>query len=110
MAKKPSALAGIFDDEPVEPALATVAEPVPEPPTAAARRRSRRAADTSAPATPARRSSHPGKKPVLIHIPEDMHRALRQLSVEEGGEPLTVITERLLRQYLVKRGHTRFAP
>jgi hypothetical protein len=47
---------------------------------------------------------------VLIHIPEDMHRTLRQLSVEEGGEPLTVITERLLRQYLVTRGHTRFAP
>src|SRR3546814_14278095 len=44
--------------------------------------------------SPARRSSHPGKKPVLIHIPEDMHRTLRQLSVEEGGEPLTVITER----------------
>jgi hypothetical protein len=42
---------------------------------------------------------------VLIHIPEDMHRTLRQLSVEEGGEPLTVITERLLRQYLVQRGH-----
>src|SRR3546814_11375641 len=60
--------------------------------------------------SPARRSSHPGKKPVLIHIPEDMHRTLRQLSVEEGGEPLTVITERLLRQYLVTRGHTRFAP
>ena len=47
---------------------------------------------------------------MLIHIPEDMHRTLRQLSVEEGGEPLTVITERLLRQYLVTRGHTRFAP
>ena len=61
-------------------------------------------------AAPTRRSSHPGKKPVLIHIPEDMHRTLRQLSVEEGGEPLTVITERLLRQYLVKRGHTKFAP
>ncbi|WP_066768185.1 hypothetical protein [Sphingobium sp. CCH11-B1] len=95
MAKKPSALASIFDDEAEEPALASVP---------------RRSADTPTPATPARRSSHPGKKPVLIHIPEDMHRALRQLSVEEGGEPLTVITERLLRQYLVKRGHTRFAP
>ena len=58
----------------------------------------------------AKKDSHPGKKPVLIHIPEDMHRALHQLSVEEGGEPLTVITERLLRQYLVTRGHTRFAP
>jgi len=112
MARKPSALAGIFDDEPEEPAPAPapVADPVPEPSRAVAPRRSRRAADAPAPASPARRSSHPGKKPVLIHIPEDMHRALRQLSVEEGGEPLTVITERLLRQYLVKRGHTRFAP
>lgn len=105
MAKKPSALAGIFDDEPEqEPPAAPVPQPVAAP------RRPRRATDTLAPATPARRSSHPGKKPVLIHIPEDMHRALRQLSVEEGGEPLTVITERLLRQYLVTRGHTRFAP
>jgi hypothetical protein len=110
MAKKPSALASIFDDEAEEPAPAPVIAPAPEPQRAAAPRRSRRSGDTPAPATPARRSSHPGKKPVLIHIPEDMHRALRQLSVEEGGEPLTVITERLLRQYLVKRGHTRFAP
>lgn len=106
MARKPSALAGIFDDEAVEPAPV----PAPEPRPVVSSRRSQRPADAPAPATPARRSSHPGKKPVLIHIPEDMHRALRQLSVEEGGEPLTVITERLLRQYLVKRGHTRFAP
>jgi hypothetical protein len=111
MAKKPSALAGIFDDEP-EPAPQPVSVAVPEPEPEAERRRaavrkSHQLAETSA---PARRSSHPGKKPVLIHIPEDMHRTLRQLSVEEGGEPLTVITERLLRQYLVKRGHTRFAP
>ena len=110
MAKKPSALASIFDDEAEEPAPAPVAAPVPEPQRAAAPRRSRRSADTLASAAPPPRSSHPGKKPVLIHIPEDMHRALRQLSVEEGGEPLTVITERLLRQYLVTRGHTRFAP
>lgn len=95
MAKKPSALAGIFDEEAKDSAPDSVPELVHEPQWAAA---------------PRRRSSHPGKKPVLIHIPEDMHRALRQLSVEEGGEPLTVITERLLRQYLVKRGHTRFAP
>ena len=110
MARKPSALAGIFDDEPAEliPTPAPVADPVPEPSRVATPRRLRRAADAATPA--ARRSSHPGKKPVLIHIPEDMHRALRQLSVEEGGEPLTVVTERLLRQYLVKRGHTRFAP
>ena len=112
MAKKPSALASIFDDEAEEPepAPAPVVVPAPEPQRAAAPRRSRRSADTPAPAAPTPRSSHPGKKPVLIHIPEDMHRALRQLSVEEGGEPLTVVTERLLRQYLVKRGHTRFAP
>tara|TARA_B100000749_G_scaffold280553_1_gene277235 strand:- start:354 stop:698 length:345 start_codon:yes stop_codon:yes gene_type:complete len=113
MAKKTSALAGIFDDEPEAPAPAPAPTPVADAtpaPQPAAPRRSRRAADTPAPAAPARRSSHPGKKPVLIHIPEDMHRTLRQLSVEEGGEPLTVITERLLRQYLVQRGHTRFAP
>ena len=110
MAKKPSALASIFDDEPEEQALAPAPEPAPEPQRSVAPRRSQRAADVSGPTAPTSRSSHPGKKPVLIHIPEDMHRALRQLSVEEGGEPLTVITERLLRQYLVKRGHTRFAP
>lgn len=111
MVKKTSALAGIFDDEPEAPtpAPAPVADAIPAPQPAAPRQ-SRRAADTVPPAAPARRSSHPGKKPVLIHIPEDMHRTLRQLSVEEGGEPLTVITERLLRQYLVKRGHTKFAP
>jgi hypothetical protein len=108
MAKRPSALASIFDDEPEQAAAAPIAEAAPEPQQAVAPRRSRRSAET--PVVPARRSSHPGKKPVLIHIPEDMHRALRQLSVEEGGEPLTVVTERLLRQYLVKRGHTRFAP
>lgn len=106
MAKKSSALAGIFDDEP-EPA-ASQAESLPAVPTrAASAPRLRGRVD---PPAPSRRSSHPGKKPVLIHIPEDMHRTLRQLSVEEGGEPLTVVTERLLRQYLVQRGHARFAP
>lgn len=117
MAKKPSALAGIFDDEPTaetpapSPIAAEVA-PQPAPPrTPAKAARGGGQGTRSAPAdSPARRSSHPGKKAVLIHIPEDMHRTLRQLSVEEGGEPLTVITERLLRQYLVQRGHTRFAP
>ncbi len=110
MAKKPSALAGIFDDEPEAVSVPEEVAPVPEPETQIKRSpasRSRRSVEAAA---PARRSSHPGKKPVLIHIPEDMHRTLRQLSVEEGGEPLTVITERLLRQYLVKRGHTKFAP
>ncbi len=112
MARKPSALAGIFDDEIIEaaPVAAPAVDRAPESVRESAPRRGRRATDASASATPVQRSSHPGKKPVLIHIPEDMHRALRQLSVEEGGEPLTVITERLLRQYLVKRGHTRFAP
>ncbi len=110
MAKKLSALAGIFDEEPEEVALAPASDATTEPLRAVAPRQSRRSANVPAPAAPIRRSSHPGKKPVLIHIPEDMHRALRQLSVEEGGEPLTVVTERLLRQYLVKRGHSRFAP
>ena len=114
MAKKPSALASVFDDEVEEPVQTTAAVPTPEPRQGATARRSRRPAETpesaAAAAAPIRRNSHPGKKPVLIHIPEEMHRTLRQLSVEEGGEPLTVITERLLRQYLVSRGHTRFAP
>lgn len=113
MAKKSSALAGIFDDEP-EPAPTPKVEIAPQPvaPSRPAPSTARAANGTSRARSDegARRSSHPGKKPVLIHIPEDMHRTLRQLSVEEGGEPLTVITERLLRQYLVQRGHTRFAP
>jgi len=113
MVKKSSALAGIFDDESEpEPALQSVslAALEPEPGTQPKRAAARKPRQSSEASAPARRSSHPGKKPVLIHIPEDMHRTLRQLSVEEGGEPLTVITERLLRQYLVKRGHTKFAP
>ncbi len=114
MAKKVSALAGIFDDEPEAAQVPTpestpVAAPPTEPDVPAKRAVARKPGRTAASA-PSGRSSHPGKKPVLIHIPEDMHRTLRQLSVEEGGEPLTVITERLLRQYLVKRGHARFAP
>jgi hypothetical protein len=102
---------GIFDDEP-EAAPAPAPELTQSAPTPAARSRPKRAVEG--------RGAHrrragaaqqpPRQKPVLIHIPEDMHRTLRQLSVEEGGEPLTVITERLLRQYLVQRGHTRFAP
>lgn len=110
MARKLSALAGIFDDQPEEQPLVPTVEPAPISQQSAPVRRSRRDAGAPTSVAPNKRSSHPGKKPVLIHIPEDMHRALRQLSVEEGGEPLTVITERLLRQYLVKRGHTRFAP
>lgn len=110
MVKKLSALAGIFDDELQAAPIPEEVAPVPELQTQMKRSpasRSRRPVEAAA---PTRRSSHPGKKPVLIHIPEDMHRTLRQLSVEEGGEPLTVITERLLRHYLVKRGHTKFAP
>ena len=101
--KKASALAGIFEEEsaPVSPIV--VAESAPKEVTTQSR------LDGNDP-SPRKKNSHPGKKPVLIHIPEDMHRTLRQLSVEEGGEPLTVITERLLRQYLVQRGHARFAP
>ena len=109
MARKPSALARIFDDEPEAPASVPSSEPTSAraPARSASTPRTRRTADAPA---PQRRSSQSGKMPVLIHIPEDMHRTLRQLSVEEGGEPLTVVTERLLRQYLVQRGHARFAP
>lgn len=106
MAKKSSALAGIFDDEPgVPPSQPVAPASAPARPTPGSR--SRPSVGTL---ELSRRSSHPGKKAVLIHIPDDMHRTLRQLSVEEGGEPLTVVTERLLRQYLVQRGHARFAP
>lgn len=110
MAKKPSALAGIFEDVLETPISVPVPQPNAEQLQHSDPHQSRRSVDTNRSVGPARRSSHPGKKPVLIHIPEDMHRTLRQLSVEADGEPLTVITERLLRQYLVKRGHTRFAP
>jgi hypothetical protein len=106
--KKASALAGIFDEPEAASASAPLAQPDPTPASPAPR--PRRRSEAPAQAQPQSKNSHPGKKPVLIHIPEDMHRTLRQLSVEEGGEPLTVITERLLRQYLVQRGHTRFAP
>jgi hypothetical protein len=64
------------------------------------------ASDTIAPA--AKKESHPGKKPVLIHIPEAMHKDLRRLSLEEGT-PLTQITEQLLREYLVRKGYTQHA-
>jgi hypothetical protein len=110
MAKKPSALAGIFDDEPETPEPAAPV-PSPKPATVRAARpaAARRAVRPSAPASPGASRNHGTKKPVLIHIPEDMHRTLRRLSVEEG-EPLTAITERMLRQYLVAKGHTKFAP
>lgn len=103
MAKKGTGLAGIFD------------EPESEMPTLPAERdplqKDQSTGDARGVVTtrPERKISHPGKKPVLIHIPEDMHRTLRQLSVEDGGEPLTKITERALRQYLVQRGHTKYA-
>lgn len=60
------------------------------------------------PEQPSKRDGHPGKKGVLVHIPSDMHRVLRQLSVEENGEPITKVVERGLRHYLVQRGYTRF--
>ena len=57
----------------------------------------------------AKKDSHPGKKPVLIHIPGAMHKDLRRLALEDGI-PLTQITERLLREFLVKKGYTHHAP
>ncbi len=59
-------------------------------------------------AAPTKKDSHPGKKPVLIHIPEAMHKDLRRLALEDGI-PLTQITERLLREFLVKKGYTQHA-
>jgi hypothetical protein len=61
-----------------------------------------------APRTAAKKDSHPGKKPVLIHIPEAMHKTLRQIALDEGT-PLTQITERLLREFLVRKGYTQHA-
>ena len=105
--KQNTALAGIFDDEP--PALAPVSEPAPAP-AIVEQRQPKRPVPPPAPRNVAKGTSrnHGSKKPVLIHIPEDMHRLLRRISVEEG-EPLTAITERMLRQYLVSKGHTKFA-
>lgn len=105
--KQNTALAGIFDEEPPAPA------PVPElaaTPPAVEQRQPKRPVPVPATRNTAKGTSrnHGSKKPVLIHIPEDMHRLLRRISVEEG-EPLTVITERMLRQYLVSKGHTKFA-
>ena len=54
------------------------------------------------------KDSHPGKKPVLIHTPDTMHKDLRRLALEDGI-PLTQITERLLREFLVKKGYTQHA-
>lgn len=107
--KQNTALAGIFDDEPAPTPM-----PPPEPAPAPAiveQHQSRRSSPSPTTRNAAKGSSrnHGSKKPVLIHIPEDMHRLLRRISVEEG-EPLTVITERMLRQYLVSKGHTKFAP
>lgn len=105
--KQNTALAGIFDEEP--PASAPVLEPVPTP-AVVEQRQPKRAVPPPTTRNTVKGTSrnHGSKKPVLIHIPEDMHRLLRRISVEEG-EPLTAITERMLRQYLVSKGHTKFA-
>lgn len=126
MAKaKGASLSSIFDDEPAAAAPEAIAPAIPasgkaqervsageggSPRRATVKRVTRDpGAVVAAASRPDRKDSHPGKKPVLIHIPEDMHRILRQLSVEEGGEPITQVTERGLRQYLVQRGYTKFA-
>jgi len=41
-------------------------------------------------------------------VPETMHKDLRRLALEDGI-PLTQITERLLREFLVKKGYTQHA-
>lgn len=63
---------------------------------------------SAVPPAAAKKNSHPGKKPVLIHIPETMHKDLRRLALEDGV-PLTQITERLLREFLVRKGYTQHA-
>lgn len=108
MVKKSTALAGIFDND--EPTAPEVAPPATVTPATAAPETQPREKSASRQTASSASRNHGSKKPVLIHIPEDMHRTLRQLSVEEGGEPLTAITERMLRQYLVSKGHTKFAP
>jgi hypothetical protein len=80
---------------------------MPEP--AAAREQTEPAPSAIPAAKASKKDSHPGKKPVLIHIPEAMHKDLRRIALEEGT-PLTQITERLLRKFLVAKGYTHHAP
>jgi hypothetical protein len=54
------------------------------------------------------RKSHGDKKPVLIHIPPDMHKRLKRVALEDD-DTLAGITERLLRKYLADKGYTEFA-
>jgi hypothetical protein len=90
--------------KPPKPNLRAVFEqPEAEAPAPAATR------SVAAPRATEKKDSHPGKKPVLIHIPEAMHKDLRRLALEEGT-PLTQITERLLREFLVTKGYTQHAP
>ena len=80
-----------------------------KPPAATAAPQAGEASSGPEPVAPApRRDSHPGKRGVMIYIPDDMHRTLRQLSVEEGGEPITKVVERGLRDYLVAKGYTKY--
>lgn len=52
--------------------------------------------------------SHGDKKPVLIHIPPDMHKTLRRVALDDETT-LAAITERQLRAFLVAKGYTKFA-
>ena len=114
-----ASLASIFDEPENAPEIpATAGEPAARAadragegastPTAPATLSARRSRAAARPAPSGRKDSHPNKKPVLIHIPEDMHRVLRQLSVEDGGEPITKVVEQGLRDYLVRRGYAKF--
>lgn len=66
--RKISALAGIFDDEPEAATQHAATQPDPPPVNAilSAALSTRRRSDA---AVRSKGSSHPGKKPVLIHIP-----------------------------------------
>jgi malate synthase len=55
-----------------------------------------------------RSASHGDKKPVLIHIPPDLHRTLKRVALDDDTT-ITAITERQLRAFLVAKGYTKFA-
>jgi hypothetical protein len=52
--------------------------------------------------------SHGDKKPVLIHIPPDMHKVLKRVALDDETT-LAAITEKQLRAFLVTKGYTKFA-
>lgn len=96
MSKPRPNLRETFAAQPVaEPPVTLVPVPVP-------------ALDLSPAARPKSGGSHGDKKPVLIHIPPDMHKALKRIALDDETT-LAAITERQLRAFLVAKGYTKFA-